>query len=149
MAEEGHLPPWNNGWMETSAPMEHGTPSEILPVEMMVDDVPLFPSLFIFTSLSLKFWLFFLCLDKFCYDNFQYAFKPKGAGTFSTALNFMEENSDYAMFYYYYRITTIRERTPQGIKILVHKVDGPNKGKKNSHKSTTWTDPTSDKDSSP
>ena len=55
MAKEGHLPPRNNGRMETSAPVEHGTPSEILPVEMMVDDFPLFPSLFIFTSLSLKF----------------------------------------------------------------------------------------------
>ena len=130
MAEEVHLPPRNNGRMETSAPMEHETPSEILPVEMMVDDILLFPSLFIFTGLSLKFWLFFLCLDKFCYDNFQYPFKPKGAGTFSTPLNFMEKHLDYAMFYYYYRITTIRERIPRAIKILVHKVDGPNKGKK-------------------
>ena len=50
MAEEGHLPPQNNGRTETSAPMEHGTPSEILPVEMMVDDLLLFPSLFIFTG---------------------------------------------------------------------------------------------------
>ena len=55
MAEEGHLPPRNNGWTEASAPVEYGTPAEILPVEMMVDDFPLFPSLFIFTSLSLKF----------------------------------------------------------------------------------------------
>ena len=42
----------------------------------------------------------------------------------------MEKHLDYAMFYYYYRITTIRERIPRAIKILVHKVDGPNKGKK-------------------
>ena len=55
MAEEGHLPPQDNGQTETSAPMEHETTSEILPVEMKVDDFPLFPSLFIFTSLSLKF----------------------------------------------------------------------------------------------
>ena len=55
MTEEGHLPPQNNGRTEASAPMKHGTPSEILPVEMMVDDFPPFPSLFIFTSLSLKF----------------------------------------------------------------------------------------------
>ena len=41
MAEEGHLPPRNNGWTEASAPMEHETPSEILPVEMMVDDFPI------------------------------------------------------------------------------------------------------------
>ena len=59
MAEEGHIPPRNNGRTETSAPMEHETPSEILPVEMMVD-FPLFPSLFIFTSLSLKFLIIFL-----------------------------------------------------------------------------------------
>ena len=53
MVEEGHLPPRDNGRMEASTPMEHGTPLEILPVEMMVDDLPLFPSLFIFTSLPL------------------------------------------------------------------------------------------------
>ena len=51
MAEEGHLPPQDNGRTEASTLMEHGTPSKILPVEMMVDDFPLFPSLFIFTSL--------------------------------------------------------------------------------------------------
>ena len=59
MAEEGYIPPRNNGRTEVSAPMEHGTPSEILPVEMMVD-FPLFPSLFIFTSLSLKFFIIFV-----------------------------------------------------------------------------------------
>ena len=46
MAEEGHLPPRNNGWIKTLAPMEHGTPSEILPVEMMVNNFPLSPNLF-------------------------------------------------------------------------------------------------------
>ena len=55
MAEEGHLPRRNNGRTKALAPMEHETSSEILPVEMMVDDFPLFPNLFIFTSLSLKF----------------------------------------------------------------------------------------------
>ena len=50
MAEEGHLPPRNVGWTETSAPVEHGTPSEILPVEMTDDEFPLFPSLFNLTS---------------------------------------------------------------------------------------------------
>ena len=147
MAEEGHLPRRNNGRTKALAPMEHETSSEILPVEMMVDDFPLFPNLFIFTSLSLKFWLFFLCLDKLCSNNFQYPFKPKGAGTFSTTLNFMEEHSNYAIFYYYYKITTIRERTLRGlttslvckldkvygpytgkISTQVHKVDGPHEG---------------------
>ena len=59
MAEERNIPPQNNGRKETSAPMEHGTPLEILLVEMMVD-FPLFPSLFIFTSLSLKFLIIFV-----------------------------------------------------------------------------------------
>ena len=48
MAEEGHLLPQDNGRTEVSAPVEHGTPSKILPVEMMVDNLPLFPSLFIY-----------------------------------------------------------------------------------------------------
>ena len=111
MAEEGHLPRRNNGRTKALAPMEHETSSEILPVEMMVDDFPLFPNLFIFTSLSLKFLIIFFCLNKLCYNDFQYPFKPKGAGTFSPALNFMEEHSDYAMCYYYYKITTISGRT--------------------------------------
>ena len=50
MAKEGHLPPRDVGRTEASAPMEHRTPLEILPVEMMDDDFPLFPSLFNFTS---------------------------------------------------------------------------------------------------
>ena len=59
MAEEGHIPPRNNGRKEASAPMEHEIPSEILPAEMIVD-FPLFPSLFIFTSLLIIFIYFFL-----------------------------------------------------------------------------------------
>ena len=59
MAEEGHLPPRDNGRTEVLARMEHGTPSKILPVEMMVE-FPLFPSLLIFTSLSLKFFIIFV-----------------------------------------------------------------------------------------
>ena len=50
MVEEGHLPPQDVGRTEASLPMEHETPSEILPVEMMDNDFPLFPSLFNFTS---------------------------------------------------------------------------------------------------
>ena len=59
MAEERNIPPRNNGRKEASAPMEHGTPSEILPVEMMAD-FSLFLSLLIFTSLSLKFLIIFV-----------------------------------------------------------------------------------------
>ena len=54
MAKEGHLPPRDARRMETSAPMEHGASSEILPVEMD-DDVPLFPNLFNFTATSFLF----------------------------------------------------------------------------------------------
>ena len=59
MAEEGHIPPRNNGRMEDSAHMEHEKLLEILPVEMRVD-FPLLPSLFIFTSLSLKNFIIFV-----------------------------------------------------------------------------------------
>ena len=68
LAKEGHLPPRNTGRTETSASMEHGTPSEILPIEMMVDNFPLSPSLFTLLVLKIfdKFLLIsFLCLDKF------------------------------------------------------------------------------------
>ena len=45
----------------------------------------------------------------------------------------MEEHSDYAMFYYYYKITTIKERTLRGLTTsLVCKLDkayGPYTGK--------------------
>ena len=34
MAEEGHIPPRNHRRKEALAPMEYGTPSEILPVEV-------------------------------------------------------------------------------------------------------------------
>ena len=50
MAEEGHLPPRDAGRTTASAPMERGATSEILPVEIMDDDFPLFPSLFNFTT---------------------------------------------------------------------------------------------------
>ena len=59
MAEKGHLPPRDAGRTEASAPMEHGAPSEILPVEIMDDDFPLFLSLFNFTATSFLFWTSF------------------------------------------------------------------------------------------
>ena len=55
MAEEGHLPPRDARRTETSAPMEYGAPSEILPVEIMDDNFPLFPSLLNFTATSFLF----------------------------------------------------------------------------------------------
>ena len=64
MAEEGHLPPRDNGRTEASTLMEHGTPSEILPVGMMVDDLPYFP-IYLFLLVFFKILLVFFCLDKF------------------------------------------------------------------------------------
>ena len=55
MVEEGHLPPRDTGRMEASAPMEHGAPSEILPVEIMDDDFPLFPAYLILLLLVFFF----------------------------------------------------------------------------------------------
>ena len=62
MVEEGHLPPRDTGRMEALAPMEHGAPSEILPVEIMDDDFPLFLSLFNFTATSFLFWTSFAAI---------------------------------------------------------------------------------------
>ena len=132
MAKEGNIPPQNNGRKEASSPMEHEKPSEILLVERMVD-FPLFP-IYLFLLVFFKVFNYF-CLNKLCYNDFQYPFKPKGAGTFSTVLNFMEEHSDYAVCYYYYKTT-------------VHNVDRPNnEGRKfkqvhkmDENKSTKWMD---------
>ena len=55
MAEEGHLPPRDAGQMDASTPMEHEAPSEILPVQMMDNEFPLFPNLFNFTATSFFF----------------------------------------------------------------------------------------------
>ena len=52
MAEEGHLPPRDTGQTKALVPMEHGAPSEILPIEIMDDDFPLFSRLFNFTATS-------------------------------------------------------------------------------------------------
>ena len=77
-------------------------------------------------------------------------FKPKGAGTFSTALNFMEEYSDYVVCYYYYKITTASGRTPRRVKNLHKSTKWTDPMKfKNFHKSTKWTDPMKGQDSSP
>ena len=55
MEEEGHLPPRDIGWKEASPPMEHGAPSEILPVEIVDDNFPPFLSLFNFIVASFLF----------------------------------------------------------------------------------------------
>ena len=170
MAEEGHIPARNHGQKEASAPMEYGTPSEILPIEMAFN-FPLFPSLFIFTSL----WLFFgtltspliiflaFCLNKPCYNDFFSTFLSlRGQVLFSTALNFMKEHSEYAVSLllkdYYHKV----DRPNQGHKLIqVHKVDEPHQGSRlqstkwtdptrvtNLYKSTKWTDPTKGQDHS-
>ena len=150
MVEEGHIPPRNHGRKEASAPMEYGTPLEILLIEMAFN-FSLFPSPFIFTSL----WLFFgtltslliffflaFCLNKPYYNDFFNTFlSPKGQVLFSTAFNFMEEHSDYTVSLllkdYYHKV----DRPNQGQKLIqVHKVDGPHQGLR--PQSTKWTDPT-------
>ena len=55
MAKEGYLLPRDVGRTEAPAPMEHGAPSKILLVEIMGDELPLFPSLFNFTATSFLF----------------------------------------------------------------------------------------------
>ena len=55
MIEERHLPPRDAGRIEASAPMKRGAPPKILPVEIMDDGFPLFPSLFNFTATSFLF----------------------------------------------------------------------------------------------
>ena len=88
---------------------------------------------------------------------------PRRQVLFSTALNFMEEHSDYAVLLllkdYYHKV----DGPNQGQKIIqVHKVDGPNQGSrqqstkwtdptrvKHLFKSTKWTDPTKGQDNSP
>ena len=65
MEEEGHLPPRDIRWTEASTPMEHGAPSEILPVERQwTMTLPHFPAYLILLLLV------FFFLDKFCYYNF-------------------------------------------------------------------------------
>ena len=136
MAEEGHISARNHGRKEASAPMECGTPPEILLVETAFN-FPLFPSQFIFTSLwlflahlLLVFWLFFGFFNKALLQwLFQYLFKPKGVGTFSTALNFMEEYSGYAVSILLQDRSPRNGRTQPGHKIiLVHEVDDHTKG---------------------
>ena len=55
MAEEGHIPPRDAGRTEASAPVEHGAPSEVLPIEIMDDDFPLFPAYLILLLLVFFF----------------------------------------------------------------------------------------------
>ena len=74
MAKEGHLPPQDAGWTKTSAPIEHGTPLKILPVEMMrrKTTFPYFP---VYLILLL---LVFFFLVKFCYNIFSAFLNLKG-----------------------------------------------------------------------
>ena len=136
MAEEGHIPPRNYGRKEASAPMEYGTPLEILSIEVAFN-FPLFPSPFTFTSL----WLFFGTLTSLLiifgfsvlFEQallqwlFQYLFKPRGAGTF---------------FFYSFKFYggTFRLCCVITSKRLLPSVDEPHQGSR--PQSTKWTDPT-------
>ena len=68
MAEEGNLPPWDDGQAKATAPMEYRAPTEILLVErynMKNNDAPQFPSLFSFTTIT-----------SFALDNFLLQYVP-------------------------------------------------------------------------
>ena len=159
MAEEGHIPPRNNGRKETSAPMEYGTPSEILPVEMTFN-IPLFPCLFTFTSILIIFWLFEQALLQWL---FQYLFKPKGAGTFFYSFKFYGGKFRLCCAITIKRLLPSVDGPHQGLKLIqVHKVDGPHQGSRpqstkwadptrvsNLYKSTKWTDSTKGQDPNP
>ena len=137
MAEEGHIPPRNHGQKEASAPMEHGTPSEILPVEMTFN----FPHVYLLVfdyflkHLLVVFWLFlaFWTITSSAQE---------GAGTFFYSFEFNE-----GTFKTLLRVLTTKRllpqsgRTPPRVKNLyrVHKVDGPHQELKIY---TKWTDPT-------
>ena len=158
MAEEGHISARNHGRKEASAPMECGTPPEILPIETAFN-FPLFPSLFIFTSLwlflahlLLVFWLFFGFFNKPCYNDFFSTFlSPRGQVFFSTALNFMEEYSGYAVSLLLQDQSTKWTDLTRVKLIQVHKVDGPHQGSKLVHEmdgpnqGQTYTSPQSER----
>ena len=66
MAEEGHLPSRDVGRTEASAPMEYGTPSEILPVEMTFN----FPHSIIFEALASSLLIIFGFLNNYFFSTF-------------------------------------------------------------------------------
>ena len=96
MAQEGHIPPRDHGREEALAPMEYGTPPEILPIEMAFG-LPYSPTHFYLTSLLLFLVAFtslsivssFLYEQALCYNGsfsiFFYSFKSN-EGTFKTML---------------------------------------------------------------
>ena len=116
-------------------------------------------------------------MNKPCYnDFFSTVLSPKGQVLFSTALNLMEEHSDFDVLLllkdYYHQWTDPTKgqdpspqsgrtqpgsqtytnpqsgRTPPRVKTPVHKMDGSNQVK-NLYKSTKWTNPTKGQDPSP
>ena len=145
-------PTRNHGRKKVSAPVEYGTPPEILPIEMAFN-FPLFPSPFIFTSL----WLFFGTLTSLLiiffgvlFEQallqwlFQNLFKPKGAGTFFYSFKFYGGTFRLCCVITTKRLLPQSGRTqprsknylsPQSgrtqprVKTTVHKVDEPNQGR--------------------
>ena len=83
----------------------------------------------------LVFWLFFGFLNKPCYNDFFSTFlSPRGQVLFSTALNFMEENSDFAVLLL--------------LKDYYHQWTDPTRVS-NLYKSTKWTDSTKGQNPNP
>ena len=152
MAEEGHIPPRNHGQKEASAPMEYGTPPEILPIEMAFN-FPLFPSPFTFTSLWLffgtltslliifGFWHFFW--TSLATMTFSVPFYARGASTF-----FFYSFKFYGGTFKLCCVITTKKLLPQsgrtqlGSKTYSSPQSGRTQPGSNLFKSTKWTDPT-------
>ena len=77
MAEEGHIPPRNHGWKEVSAPMEYGTPLEILPVEITFNlpHVYLLVFDYLFEALTSSLLIIFGFLSNYFFSTF---LSPRG-----------------------------------------------------------------------
>ena len=73
MTEEGHLPPRDIGRAKTSAPMEHGASTEILPIEIMwrTTTLPNSPDYLILLQLL-------VLLRQFCYNILYTFLSPRG-----------------------------------------------------------------------
>ena len=163
MVEKGHLPPWDDWRAKAATPMEHGAPTEILPVEIIWRTKTL-PNFLVYLILLQLLVL----LKQFLLQYFMYLFKPKGVGTsLQTYVFFLRRifRHNYVLLPKFLKSTKwkITQRGwkfiqvqymdgyklgPQsgriiqkGWKILkVHKVDGSPKEGENSYKSTKWTD---------
>ena len=118
MAEEGHVPPRDIGRTKTSAPTEHGAPTEILLVKMMwiTTTFPNFPVYLILLQLL-------VLLRQILLQCFKCLFKPNGAGTFL--------QTHVLIVFFFFLFSFLKRRTFRLNYVLLLKTS----------KSTKWTDP--------